>query len=112
MTTQLDRSSLGFGFALFCGTLAGATNPACLSDEFDNGATLSNWTRIEQAEAWPNDPLQTWNINTAIMRTKVAVRAHALLSLIGPAGSAESPGELSRIARSVEGTPAPGNPSG
>lgn len=40
-----------------------AANPACLSDEFDNAATLSNWTRIEQAEAWPNDPLQTWNID-------------------------------------------------
>jgi hypothetical protein len=42
-----------------------AQGPACLTDEFDNAATLTNWTRIEQAESWPNDPLQTWNINTA-----------------------------------------------
>ncbi|HEX8876904.1 MAG TPA: hypothetical protein VF777_09160 [Phycisphaerales bacterium] len=65
MNTRLDRSSLGFGLALCGGTLAAAANPACLSDEFDNPATHTNWTRIEQAESWPNDPLQTWNINTA-----------------------------------------------
>lgn len=61
-----------------CGTIAGfaliavaasaaayAQDPACLSDEFENAATLSNWSRIEQAEAWPNDPLLTWNIDGA-----------------------------------------------
>lgn len=42
-----------------------AQGPACLSDEFDNPATLSSWTRIEQAESWPNDPLQIWNINAS-----------------------------------------------
>jgi len=44
---------------------AEAQGIACLSDEFDAASTLSNWTRIEEAESWPNDPLQTWNINTA-----------------------------------------------
>jgi hypothetical protein len=42
-----------------------AQGPACLSDEFDNPTTLTNWTRIEQAESWPNDPLQTWNIDAS-----------------------------------------------
>ena len=67
MSAWMNRNGLAgllaaTGVLVGCGSAA-AQNLSCLSDEFNSASTLSLWSRVEQAEQWNTEPLQTWDVN-------------------------------------------------
>ena len=45
-------------------TQSGVDDLAVLSDEFENAATLSNWTRLNDSEGWNADKLEVFDVDT------------------------------------------------
>jgi len=48
----------------FADSVNGLGDDLCtLSDSFDDPSTLANWQRVYQVEQWPEDQLETWDID-------------------------------------------------
>lgn len=68
---MIDRGPGTVGVALLLVMIVGLVgNPAAandlgsLSDEFNDGGTLGNWSRVHLVEQWNADQLATWDIDT------------------------------------------------
>ncbi|HLO40213.1 MAG TPA: GC-type dockerin domain-anchored protein [Phycisphaerales bacterium] len=55
----------GTAIALVTGSAQGQ-NVACLSDEFEDGATITAWRRVHVAESWNADQLEIYDINASL----------------------------------------------
>lgn len=53
---------IGFAIALASGPAIAATPLGTLGDEFNDAATLSQWSRLYITEGWGADQLDTWDI--------------------------------------------------